>query len=97
VVNGNAPDDPNYPERVTRRIEELSVGMIHRPPRPADTWAASLDICIHGHTHRWRDEVAGRTRFINVATATAAGFTRDRTAGILTITGRQADLRRIDL
>jgi putative phosphoesterase len=97
VVNGNAPDDPNYPERVSRQIEELNVGMIHRPPRPADEWVAALDICIHGHTHRWRDEVIGRTRFINVATATAAGMTKDRTAGILTITGGKADLERLDL
>jgi predicted phosphodiesterase len=97
VVNGNAPDDPSYPERVSRRIEGLNVGMIHRPPRPADEWAAGLDICIHGHTHRWRDEVIGRTRFINVATATAAGLTKDRTAGILTITGGKADLLRLDL
>jgi predicted phosphodiesterase len=58
---------------------------------------AGLDICIHGHTHRWRDEVIGRTRFINVATATAAGMTKDRTAGILTITGGKADLERLDL
>ncbi len=97
VVNGNAPDDPSYPERVSRRIEGLNVGMVHRPPRPADEWVAGLDICIHGHTHRWRDEVIGRTRFINVATATAAGLTKDRTAGILTITGGKADLLRLDL
>lgn len=97
VVNGNAPDDPAFPERVSSRVEELDVGMIHRPPRPADPWASALDVCIHGHTHRWRDEVIGSTRFINVGTATAAGVTRERTMGILTIEGRKADLRRIDL
>jgi predicted phosphodiesterase len=97
VVNGNAPDDPRYPERVRRRLEGLEVGMVHRPPRPDDPWLAGLDICIHGHSHRWRDEVAGGVRFINVSTPTAAGFSRDRSAGILTLGGRKAELRRIEL
>ncbi len=97
VVNGNAPDDPQYPERVDRRVEELRVGMTHRPPRPDDVWTRSLDICIHGHTHRWRDETVGRTRFINVSTPTAAGFSGDRTIGVLRIDGRRAELERIVL
>ncbi len=97
VVNGNAPDDPGFPERVERRIEGLLVGMIHRPPLPGDEWAQRLDICIHGHTHRWRDEVAGTTRFINVSTPTAAGFSSDRTIGRLTVEGREARLERIQV
>jgi putative phosphoesterase len=97
VVNGNAPDDPRYPERVTQQVEGLSVGMVHRPPRPDDAWTRSLDICIHGHTHRWRDEVIGRTRFINVSTPTAAGFSQDRTMGLLRIDGNRADLTAIRL
>ena len=40
VVNGNAPDDPSYPMQVRRRIEGLEVGMVHRPPRKGDAWAA---------------------------------------------------------
>jgi uncharacterized protein len=95
VVNGNAPDDPNYPLRVQRRVEELEIGMVHRPPRKDDSWAAQLDVCIHGHTHRWRDEVVGKTRFINVATPTAAGFSRERTMGILAVVDGQARLERI--
>ena len=94
VVNGNAPDDPGYPLTVQRDIEELKVGMVHRPPRRDDPWAAGLDICIHGHTHRWRDEVVGKTRFINVATPTT-GMARDRTMGTLTIDGDRATLERI--
>lgn len=97
VVNGNAPDDPAYPMRVDRRVEELLVGMTHRPPRPDDEWVRSLDICIHGHTHRWRDEVIGTTRFINVSTPTAAGFSRERTIGILTVDGRRAELAGIQM
>jgi predicted phosphodiesterase len=97
VVNGNAPDDPRFPERVVRRIEDLELGMTHRPPRPDDPWTRGLDICIHGHTHRWRDEVVGRTRFINVSTPTAAGFSQDRTLGILRIDGGRAELERVRL
>lgn len=95
VVNGNAPDDARYPERVRRRIEDLEVGMVHRPPRKGDEWAAELDVCIHGHTHRWRDEVVNGTRFVNVSTPTAAGFSRERTMGILAIDGDRAELERI--
>jgi putative phosphoesterase len=97
VVNGNAPDDPRYPMQVQRRICELEVGMVHRPPAKGDPWAAGLDICIHGHTHRWRDETVGRTRFINVSTPTAAGFTKERTMGILAVGGATADLERIEV
>ena len=95
VVNGNAPYDPRFPERVQRSLEGLEVGMVHRPPAPGDAWAARLDVCIHGHTHHWRDEVAGRTRFINVSTPTAAGFSRERTMGILTLRSGAAELERI--
>jgi len=95
VVNGNAPDDPRVPMQVRRRLEGLEVGMVHRPPRRGDPWAAELDICIYGHTHRWRDETVGRTRFINVSTPTAAGFSRERTIGVLTLDGGRAELEKI--
>jgi putative phosphoesterase len=97
VVNGNAPDDPRFPLRVHRRLEGLEVGMVHRPPKAGDPWAAGLDICIHGHTHRWRDEVVGRTRFVNVSTPTAAGFSRERTIGVLSLEDGRADLERIEV
>jgi uncharacterized protein len=95
VVNGNAPDDPRQPMQIRRHLEGLEVGMVHRPPRRGDAWANELDICIHGHTHRWRDETVGRTRFINVSTPTAAGFSRERTMGILTLDAGRAELERI--
>jgi putative phosphoesterase len=97
TVNGNAPDDPRYPERVKRKVERLNIGMVHRPPRPSDPWLADLDICIHGHTHRWRDEVLNGTRLINVSTPTAAGFSQDRTIAVLTVDGREAQLLKITL
>jgi len=94
VVNGNAPDDPRFPMRVRRSLEGLEVGMVHRPPRAGDVWAAQLDVCIHGHTHRWRDETIGQTRFINVSTPTT-GIARDRTVGILTLDAGAGRLERI--
>jgi len=95
VVNGNAPDDPRFPERVQRSLEGLEIGMVHRPPRQGDAWAARVDVCIHGHTHRWRDEVVGHTRFINVSTPTAAGFSSERSVGILTLATGQAELEKV--
>ncbi len=97
VVNGNAPDDPRYPERLVRRLEGLTVGMVHQPPSARDPWAEGCDIVIHGHTHRWRDEVVGNVRYISVSTPTAAGFSQDRTLGILIVNGDSADLERIVL
>ena len=96
VVNGNAPDDPRYPERVLRQLEGIRVGMVHRAPRPGDEWVKGMDICIHGHSHKWRDEVLDGVRFINVSTPTSAGFSRDRTCGVLVIDGTAADLQRVE-
>ena len=97
VVNGNDPDDPRYPMQVVREIEGLRIGMVHRPPKPGDSWAKALDICIHGHTHVWRDEEVDGVRFINVSTATGAFFSRDRSAAILTVHNGAAELERVDL
>lgn len=96
VVNGNAPDDPRYPERVLRQLEGIRVGMVHRAPPPGDEWVKGMDICIHGHSHKWRDEVLDGVRFINVSTPTSAGFSRDRTCGVLVINGKAADLQRVE-
>jgi predicted phosphodiesterase len=69
--------------------------MVHRPPKRGDPWAAGLDICVYGHTHRWRDETVGRTRFINVSTPTVAGFSRERTIGILTLDAGRSELEKV--
>jgi predicted phosphodiesterase len=71
--------------------------MIHRPPAQRDGWASGLDVCIHGHTHRWRDEVIGTTRFINVSSPTVPAYGDRRTAGILTLDSGRADLLRLEL
>ncbi len=97
VVNGNAPDDRRFPDHVVRSIEGLEIGMTHRPPRGDEPWLRGLDICIHGHTHRWRDEVVDGIRFINVSTPTAAFPSRDRSLGLLTLDAGRAELARIEL
>jgi putative phosphoesterase len=74
VVNGNAPDDPRYPMTLERVIGHLHVGMLHNLEPRRLPWARDFDVVIHGHTHRWRDEVVGRTRFINPGTATRPQF-----------------------
>lgn len=94
VVNGNAPDDGRKPARVVREIETLRVGMVHRPPQPGDEWLRGLDICIHGHTHVWRDEVVERVRVINVSTATGL-FGREKSGGILTLDAGRSDLEKV--
>lgn len=74
VVNGNAPDDPRYPTTIEREIAGLRVGMIHNLDTKHERWASGFDVVIHAHTHRWRDEQVGRTRFINPGTATRPQF-----------------------
>ena len=74
IVNGNAPDDPTYPMTVERLIGRFHVGMVHNLDPRRQVWARQFDVVIHGHTHRWRDEVVGSTRFINPGTATRPQF-----------------------
>lgn len=97
VVNGNAPDDPSFPDHVVREVERLTIGMVHRPPPSSLEWVARCDIVVHGHTHHWRDQVVDGVRFINVSTPTAGGFSPDRSIGRLTVEAGQANLERIDL
>ncbi|TMC32003.1 MAG: metallophosphoesterase family protein [Chloroflexi bacterium] len=74
VVNGNAPNDPRYPTTIEGTIGRWRVGMVHNLDKRRARWAAGYDVVIHGHTHRWRDEVVGRTRFINPGSATRPQF-----------------------
>ena len=74
VVNGNAPDDPRYPMTVERELGRYRIGMVHNLDGRRQAWTRNFDVVIHGHTHRWRDEVVGKTRFINPGTATRPQF-----------------------
>ena len=59
---------------VERTIGRFRVGMLHNLDARRQAWAGEFDVVIHGHTHRWRDEAVGRTRFINPGTATRPQF-----------------------
>jgi len=84
VVNGNAPNDPRYPPAIEGKIGQWRLGMVHNLDKRLARWAAGFDVVIHGHTHRWRDERIGRTRFINPGTATRPQFGgTERTMAIL--------------
>jgi len=74
VVNGNAPEDPKYPMTIEGTIGRWRVGMVHNLYARRSRWTQGFDLVIHGHTHRWRDELVGRTRFINPGTATRPQF-----------------------
>jgi putative phosphoesterase len=88
VVNGNAPDDPQFPMTIERTIGKYRVGMIHNLDARHQAWGRGFDVVIHAHTHRWRDEVVGRTRFINPGTATRPQFGgTERTMARLTFAG----------
>lgn len=91
VVNGNAPDDPRFPMTVERTIDNRRVGMIHNLDVRHAVWARGFDVVIHGHTHRWRDEVVGNTRYVNPGTATRPQFGgTERTMARLTFHGKLA-------
>lgn len=74
VVNGNAPDDRRYPMTVERAIGRWRLGMIHNLAHASEPWIGGLDVVIHAHSHRWRDETVGGTRFLNPGTATRPQF-----------------------
>ncbi|HEY9288853.1 MAG TPA: metallophosphoesterase family protein [Candidatus Dormibacteraeota bacterium] len=78
VVNGNAPDDPRYPLVIDRTIGNWRVVMVHNLqgslPRLRGRVGEGAAVVIHAHTHRWRDETVGPTRFINPGTATKPQF-----------------------
>ena len=88
VVNGNAPNDARYPMTIEGTIGRWRLGMVHDLAKRGARWAAGYDVVIHGHTHRWRDEVIGRTRFINPGTATRPQFGgTERTMARITFEG----------
>jgi predicted phosphodiesterase len=59
---------------IERLIGSRRVAMIHNLEPRRQAWAPHFDLVIHAHTHRWRDQVVGRTRFINPGTATKPQF-----------------------
>lgn len=97
VVNGNAPDDPTYPQRVVREVGGHRLAMVHRPPAPDEPWLAGVELVIFGHTHAWTDERIGPLRMVNVGSATGAWSSGAKTMGRLDFHGHEIRLKRIEL
>lgn len=60
-VRGNCDSCEDWPDRLDFTIEGYRIRLIHIPPKSA----SGIDLLLHGHTHVPRDEVIGRTRFLN--------------------------------
>jgi putative phosphoesterase len=62
VVRGNCDSENSWP--LTLRCERggLQFELIHIPPKAAP---AGVDLLLHGHTHVPRNELIGKTRFLN--------------------------------
>jgi putative phosphoesterase len=62
VVRGNCDSEKSWP--LTLRCERggLHFELIHIPPKMAPPGA---DLLLHGHTHVPRNELVGKTRFLN--------------------------------
>lgn len=62
LVRGNCDDTPEWPLTLAFELEGWRVRLLHIPPRTAP---AGCDLLLHGHTHVPRNEMIGKTRFLN--------------------------------
>lgn len=62
VVRGNCDSDSSWPLTVRCERGGLQFELIHIPPVAAQL---GVDLLLHGHTHVPRNELVGRTRFLN--------------------------------
>ena len=62
VVRGNCDAGDEWPLTLDFEVEGWSVRLVHIPPAQAPP---DRGLLLHGHTHVPRDEMVGRTRFLN--------------------------------
>lgn len=62
VVRGNCDDFRGWPHALDFELAGWRIRLIHVPPAGPQ---AEIDLLLHGHTHVPRNEVLGRTRFLN--------------------------------
>lgn len=62
VVRGNCDGENGWPLTLKCELSGLCFLLIHIPPGAAP---AGVDILLHGHTHVPRNEIVGKTRFLN--------------------------------
>ncbi len=108
VVRGNNDVDPRFerlPESLVLPVGDLRLFMIHdlgsrehpRPRAAAALARARPDIVIHGHSHRPGAAVHAGRLYVNPGSAGPRRFTLPRTAAILTVTGRRAQVAFFEL
>ena len=62
VVRGNCDDCEEWPEVLNVKLEGFRIRLVHVPPK---TPLGNVDLLLHGHTHVPRNDLIGRTRFLN--------------------------------
>jgi putative phosphoesterase len=105
AVSGNVDDrhDPALPRERTLPAGELTLHVSHGDelgsPRPETLLARyGADVIVYGHTHRALEHRAADGRLVvNPGAAGPRRFNLAPSVAILTVTGRDADVRFIDL
>lgn len=62
LVRGNCDFEQSWPLSLDFEEEGFRIHLVHIPPKNAPR---GCDLLLHGHTHVPRDEVLGKTRFLN--------------------------------
>jgi uncharacterized protein len=103
AVRGNndiAPQFQGFPESVVLPLGDLRLLIIHdlghrERPRPRAHQALARErphIVVHGHSHRPGAAVLSGRLYVNPGSAGPQRFTLPRTAAILTVSGRRAQI-----
>lgn len=108
AVRGNNDLDPRFdrfPESVVLPVGDLRLFLIHdlgtrerpRPRAGAALARARPDIVVHGHSHRPGAALHAGRLYVNPGSAGPRRFTLPRTAAILTVSGRRAQVAFFEL
>lgn len=108
AVRGNNDDDPAFeqlPELAELALGELQALLVHelgtrtRPLAPVRRALAASGAClvVHGHSHRPAVALEAGTLFVNPGSAGPRRFSLPRSAGLLEVEGRRAEVRLFDL
>ncbi|HVP67845.1 MAG TPA: metallophosphoesterase family protein [Anaeromyxobacteraceae bacterium] len=107
AVRGNNDEGPfgeSLPEVLRVELGDLRALVVHeaRPDRPGPRLAKVLDartvdLVVHGHSHRPSASLQGRVLFLNPGSAGPRRFALPRTVCVLAVEGRRVTARWWDL